>query len=108
VVLLDFWATWCIPCIQALPHMQQLHEKLGKKGLKVIGVTNDPWDKVGEMVKQRKLTYGQVSDETNAIGMQYLVTALPTLVVIGKDGKVRSVTIGDWGTVEQQITELLQ
>jgi len=108
VVLLDFWATWCIPCIQALPHMQQLHEKLGKKGLKVIGVTNDPWDKVGEMVKQRKLTYGQISDESNAIGMQYLVTALPTLVVIGKDGKVRSVTIGDWGTVEQQITELLQ
>jgi peroxiredoxin len=108
VVLLDFWATWCIPCLEALPHMQQLHEKLAKKGLRVIGVTNDPWDKVGSVVKQRGLTYGQVSDESNAIGMQYLVTALPTLVLIGKDGKVRSVTIGEWESVERQITEMLQ
>jgi peroxiredoxin len=108
VVLLDFWATWCGPCMQALPHLQQMHERLGKKGLRIIGVTNDPWEKVGDVVKQRRITYGQISDESNAIGMQYIVTALPTLVLIGKDGKVRSVTIGDWGTVEQQITELLQ
>ena len=108
VVVLDFWATWCMPCMQALPHMQQLHEKLAKKGLRIIGVTNEPWDKVGSVVKQRGLTYGQVSDEANVIGMQYLVTALPTLVVIGKDGKVRSVTIGEWESVERQITEMLQ
>jgi len=67
-----------------------------------------PWDKVGEMVKKRGLTYGQISDEDNAIGMRYLVTALPTIVVIDKTGKVQSVTIGDWGAVERQITELLQ
>ena len=108
VVVLDFWATWCGPCIQALPHMQQMHERLAKKGLRVIGVSNDPWDKVGDMVKKRGLTYGQISDEDNAIGMRYLVTALPTIVVIDKTGKVQSVTIGDWGAVEQKITELLQ
>ena len=108
VVVLDFWATWCMPCMQALPHMQEMHERLAKKGLRVIGVTNEPWQKVGDVVKKRGLTYGQISDEDNAIGMRYLVTALPTIVVIDKTGKVQSVTIGDWGSVEQKITELLQ
>jgi cytochrome c biogenesis protein CcmG, thiol:disulfide interchange protein DsbE len=108
VVLLDFWATWCMPCMEALPHMQQLHERLGKKGLRVIGVTSEPWQKVGDVVKRRGLTYGQISDEENLIGMRYLVTALPTIIVIGKDGKVQSVTVGDWGSATRAVDELLR
>jgi peroxiredoxin len=88
--------------------MQELHERLGKKGLRVIGINNENWEKALQVVKQRRLTYGQISDEDNSISMRYLVTALPTLVIIGKDGKVRSVTIGDWGSVERQLSELLR
>jgi thiol-disulfide isomerase/thioredoxin len=108
VVLLDFWATWCGPCVSALPHLQGLHERFGQKGLRIIGVSNEKWEKVGEVVRRRGITYGQVSDEDNHISPRYLVTALPTLVLIGRDGRVVDVAIGDIAGVERTIGELLR
>ena len=57
VVLLDFWATWCGPCMASLPHLQELHERFGKRGLRVVGVTSDDWSHVEEVVRRRGLTY---------------------------------------------------
>jgi thiol-disulfide isomerase/thioredoxin len=107
VVLLDFWATWCGPCMAALPHLQALQDRLGGKGLRVVGVTSDDWRRVAEVTRARGLTYGQVADFEDRIGMRYMISAIPTLVVIGRDGKVVEVAIGDVGAVEQALAGLL-
>ncbi|HJZ84501.1 MAG TPA: redoxin domain-containing protein [Polyangia bacterium] len=108
VVLLDFWASWCMPCIAALPHLEELHERLAKKGLRVIGVTSDDWGQIEKVVKHRGLTYPQVFDADEEISGLYMVTAIPTLVVIGRDGKVVEVSIGDSAAIDKALSDLFK
>jgi peroxiredoxin len=108
VVVLDFWATWCGPCMRALPHMQALHTHYLDKGLRVVGVTSDDWQHAQDVVKKMGLTYGMVSDEQEQISADYLVTALPTLVLIDRAGNVNQISIGDLAAVDKAVADLLK
>ena len=66
VVLLDYWATWCGPCQMATPTLQALHQKFGKQGLAVVGMSVDDARSVG-----------QVKPFMKHFGMTYIVTASP-------------------------------
>jgi peroxiredoxin len=88
VVLLDFWGTFCMPCVKALPELQAMHAKYGAKGFAVVGVTVD--DRAA-MVKKAttgaKVTYPIVQATPN-VWSAYKVNALPSLVLVGRDGRI--------------------
>ena len=99
VVLLDFWATWCPPCVASLPHVQQMSQdkELAAKGLKVLAV-NDQEDKetVQGFVRDNHYGFTVPLDPTGAARHAFRVQGLPTTVVVGKDGKIKSVFVGVW------------
>lgn len=88
VVLLDFWGTFCPPCVQALPELQALHAKYAKNGFAVIGVTvDDRLPLVEKATQNAKVTY-PIVQATPAVWSAYKVNALPSLVLVGRDGKI--------------------
>src|SRR5262249_545249 len=80
VVLLDFFATWCGPCIEAMPHLEELHQRFGQKGLTVIGVSTESASIVAAAAARFHLKYSLAADETESVSQSYRVFALPTLV----------------------------
>ncbi|HYO79028.1 MAG TPA: redoxin family protein [Thermoanaerobaculia bacterium] len=88
VVLLDFWGTFCIPCVKALPELQALHAKYASRGFAVVGVTVDERATMVQKATSRaKVTY-PIVQATPAVWSAYKVNALPSLVLVGRDGKI--------------------
>ena len=88
VVLLDFWATFCAPCLAALPELQALHTKHEGRGFAVVGMTVDDRPQlVRKAVTEAKVTYPIVNANA-AVWNAYNVNALPSLVLVGRDGKI--------------------
>jgi peroxiredoxin len=97
VVVLDFWATWCAPCIQAMPDMQSTYEKFKGKDVAVIGMNQDqggPRDQVKKVVDSRGVTFPQTLDPNGSASQAYGVTAFPTVILVDKQGKIAQVHQG--------------
>lgn len=88
VVVLDFWGTWCVPCIKAMPGIQGLHEKFKEQNVAIFGVAvaDDDGDPAGFM-KRKGFTYGLLL-KGDEVAKSYHAQLLPTLYVIGPDGKI--------------------
>jgi thiol-disulfide isomerase/thioredoxin len=95
VVVLDFWATWCPPCVAAIPHVQKLSERFAEKPVTVLGINQDRGDteKVAAFVKDNKVTFRHLMDE-GEVGTSYLVSGIPCTVLIDKEGVVQDVSTG--------------
>ena len=96
VYLVEFWATWCPPCLKSIPHLGELHRKHGKDGLVIISVTNEEKDTVEKFLKKnasnKKLTmpyYVGIDDEmgTNSTYMEG-IDAIPHAFVVDRKGVV--------------------
>ncbi len=92
-VLLDFWATWCSPCVADLPAMRRLHDTYGAgKRLVVLGLNlDDDPDKARRFVQERKLPWTQGSlggQPENPVLARYAVSSAPAYFLIGPDGKL--------------------
>jgi thiol-disulfide isomerase/thioredoxin len=96
VIVLDFWATWCGPCIRTLPEIQRLHEKYSSNELIVFGVNCWEESNSTNYMKAQGFTYGLLLKGED-IAKAYHVDTLPTVYVIGGDGKIlyRSIGVGD-------------
>lgn len=100
VVVLDFWATWCPPCRKSLPHLQSISQDkdLAEKGLKVYAVNaREEKGKVEAFMKQNNYSFAVPMDKDGDVLKAYLVSGIPTTVVIGGDGKIRNAFIGYGG-----------
>ncbi len=86
VVLIDFWATWCGPCVAAIPHVQELHEKYHDQGLVVIGHTDASSQDLPAFIKQKKISY--IISVGKDIGNAYGVSGIPHVFIIDPDGKI--------------------
>jgi cytochrome c biogenesis protein CcmG, thiol:disulfide interchange protein DsbE len=103
VVLLNFWATWCEPCVRELPALQQAHLRYGDQGLAVIGVnlTDDEQaqggdeEKIRAFLEQYGVTYPIALDVEGEITNNYRVFPLPTSFFIDQQGRIRYVHIGE-------------
>ncbi len=94
VVVIDFWAIWCAPCIQTIPHMKEMYAKYKPQGLEIVGISLDEdLQRLKTFITTNQLgwiiTYsGKGWDDPTA--RQYGVSGIPSVWVIGKDGKVVS------------------
>jgi len=94
VILLDFWATWCVPCRVELPRVESLYRELAAKGLAVFGVNDEAPDKARAFVEEHGLTFPTLSDAAGVLFGGYEVRTIPTTVIIGRGGKVSSYLVG--------------
>lgn len=88
VVLLDFWATFCLPCVQALPELQSLHAKNASRGFAVVGVTVDDRAALVQKATSRARVGYPILKATPEVWNAYKVTALPSLILVGRDGAI--------------------
>jgi tetratricopeptide (TPR) repeat protein len=95
VVLLDFWATWCGPCNDALPALKRFVERSASESLVVVSISNDAdREKWRAFVSEKGMTWSQVHDPRGAIGRAYQVEGIPTYVVIDHEGIIRERFVG--------------
>lgn len=95
VVLLNFWATWCGPCRQEMPLLNDLHVKYQRAGLTLFGVNIDaPAAQAAEMVRTLKVTYPILIDDRQNVGRLYAIGSMPLTVLIDRQGVVRYVSQG--------------
>ena len=87
LVLVDFWGTWCPPCVASLPNLKKLHVTFKEHGFEIIGVANDQLEEVKEFNKKAKLPWENIIDGRGKIADEYGVQAFPTTLLIDKEGK---------------------
>lgn len=96
IVLLNLWATYCVPCRTEMPSIQALHDRYGKRGLKIVAVSVDSpgfEDAIRRFRDQYGLTFEILYDESGAIKTDYQTTGVPETFVIGRDGVIRKKVI---------------
>jgi len=94
VVLLNFWATWCGPCVRELPSIERLHRAFKGKGLVTLGLNAEEPAVAREFIKRGGYTFATLVDEQRAMTRAYRVSAIPQTLIIDKDGKVAAHFIG--------------
>ena len=95
-VLIDFWATWCPPCIDEIPTIKRIAETYRNQGLEVVGVSLDREEKaLRDFVKREKLSYVQVfeKEKTRAISKSYGVWGIPSVFLIDKNGVINAMKL---------------
>ncbi len=104
VVLLDFWATWCGPCRESIPHLIQVYKAYREMGFEMIGISLDKGDTevVRNFAKSMDIPYPIVV-ATEEVARDYRVTSIPTTFYIDKEGKVREKVSGFNSTIAQQM-----
>ncbi|MCU0453357.1 MAG: TlpA family protein disulfide reductase [Bacteroidetes bacterium] len=108
VVVVDFWATWCGPCIQSFPHLQKVYEKYRKNPNVVILAVNTWENEKGEarektvrkFIADKQYTFPVLFDEDNATVAAYGVEGIPTKFIVDKKGRIRFKDVGFGGGSE--------
>jgi len=111
VVLLDFWATWCDPCREEIPHFVELQNRYGGQGLQIIGVSMDDGpEPVRDFCQRFKMNYPVVMGNAKIGELYGGVLGLPIAFVIARDGRIFAKHAGATGipVFEKEIQMLLQ
>ncbi len=94
-ILLNFWATWCMPCLKELPDMERLHQQLGKQGLVILAVAmGESKQKVKKFLERRNLTFPIMADPDMEISQLYGVQNLPITFLIDRDQTIVGRALG--------------
>ena len=108
LLLLDFWATWCPPCIRGLPETQRLFDEYGDDGLKVLTITSESEEIVRPFIRENDYSFPVLLDTDGFGHMVFDVWAIPKYFLIDRRGVVRHVYVGGDGPIlEDIILELL-
>jgi thiol-disulfide isomerase/thioredoxin len=98
VLVVNFWATWCVPCREEMPEFVRAQRELGPQGVQFVGIAVDQADKVARFAKELDLNYPalvggyEAMDLSKPLGNRLL--ALPFTVILGRDGQVAHTQLG--------------
>lgn len=84
IVVVEFWATWCPPCRQSIPHLRKIYETY-KDEVELVSLTNEPLNAVADFAKQQQMTWPMGMGSTS--GQDYGVKGIPHAFIIDKEGK---------------------
>ncbi len=109
-VVLNFWATWCVPCVKEMPELQKAHRALKDQNVKILGVNfAESKSKIEIFLKERNLDFTILLDGFGRLSQDYRVVNLPVTYFISPDGIVREQTIGGnltLGIIEEKINRM--
>ena len=113
VVLINFWATWCGPCRQEMPHLNRLYEKYRASGFVLLGVNvDDDKRNAVDVAAKLGLKFPVLLDTDKKVSRLYELSTMPSTVLIDRDGRVRAIHRGYQSGVEdlydKQIRDLLK
>jgi thiol-disulfide isomerase/thioredoxin len=99
VLVINYWASWCPPCIEEMPMFSRLHEQHAAQGVQFVGIGLDETEKMQTFAKVNRIAYPLLAGGTNPNGSPALtVRGLPYTVVLGRDGKV---AFSRYGSVDE-------
>ncbi|MCB9593965.1 MAG: TlpA family protein disulfide reductase [Sandaracinaceae bacterium] len=112
VIVVDFWASWCGPCAEAMPALERLYQQYRAQGLVVIGVSEDDAERNARgFLSQTRVTFPVMLDSDHSVANRYRPATMPSTFVIDRRGVVRHVhsgyRAGDAAALERQIRDLL-
>ena len=109
VVVLDFWATWCGPCIQAMPQVERAAGEFKDQGVRLVAVNlQETAEQVKGMLERLKLQVTVALDRDGSVADRYKAVAIPQTVIIDREGKVARVFVGGGGHLEAQLKDALK
>jgi thiol-disulfide isomerase/thioredoxin len=86
--ILEFWATWCGPCRQSIPHLNQVYAKFKDRGLLIVGVSDEEPALVKEFMKKLPMNYAVAIDASGSLGTAFGIRGIPHALVVDKTGKI--------------------
>ena len=114
VVLVNFWASWCVPCRDEMPHLEALYETYKSLGftLVAVNVESDPANAKKWLAENGPVTFPVLLDTKNEVSKLYHVETMPSTVVVAKDGTMRFVhhgyKAGYEGDYQNEVRQLLR
>ena len=95
VLVMDFFATWCRPCNESIPHLMGINRKYGKQGLQILGLSLDEGDgqEVKSFMDERRINY-PVALAPEQVQLDYGIVSVPVMFVVDKKGKLAEVYRG--------------
>lgn len=88
LVLVDFWATWCAPCITAIPHLNALHDQYAADGLQVVGISDETLEVVAPFVTRKGMRYAIAAGGINPLRKTLKVRALPYAMLVDAQRRI--------------------
>lgn len=104
-VMLNFWATWCPPCKEEMPAMEQFYKESSKE-VEILAVNLDPQNNVNSFVKDNKLTFPILLDQNGTTQQIYSIISIPTTLIIDEQGLILKKHIGSM--TYEQMQELMK
>lgn len=112
VVLINFWATWCVPCQAEMPELIKLQKEYQARGLQIIGITYPPFQRghVLKVVKQLKVNYPVVFGTEEIASLYGVEDVLPVTLIIDREGRIRDSIKGifDREEFDEKVKPLLE
>ena len=108
VVYVDFWASWCAPCLKSFPFMQELHTRYSNDGLVIIAINMDQnIQDARDFLAEHPVTFLIGQDAAGIVAQQYGVIALPSSFIVGRDGLIKDDHYGFKSGDEEKISSLI-
>jgi thiol-disulfide isomerase/thioredoxin len=108
-VILDFWATWCGPCLQAMPQVEQVAREFQDRGVQLIAVNlQEEANQITPMLERHKLHPTVALDRDGGVAEKYAASAIPQTVIIDREGKIARLFVGGGPHLGDQLREALR